>query len=102
VEKGIREVLVSGPLASFPVHDVRVIIYDGKSHPVDSKEVAFATAGRKAFIDAITKARPVLLEPIVSAEVTVPDTYIGAVTGDLSSRRGQITAHAGYRPVSRP
>jgi len=95
VEKGIREVLVSGPLASFPVHDVRVIIYDGKSHPVDSKEVAFATAGRKAFIDAISKARPVLLEPIVSAEVTVPDTYIGAVTGDLSSRRGQITGTRG-------
>lgn len=95
VEKGIREVLVSGPLASFPVHDVRVIIYDGKSHPVDSKEVAFATAGRKAFIDAISKARSVLLEPIVNAEVTVPDTYIGAVTGDLSSRRGQITGTRG-------
>ncbi len=95
VEKGIREVLVAGPLASFPVHDVRVIIYDGKSHPVDSKEVAFATAGRKAFIDAISKARPVLLEPIVSAEVTLPDSYIGAVTGDLSSRRGQITGTRG-------
>ncbi len=95
VEKGIREVLVSGPLASFPVHDVRVIIYDGKSHPVDSKEVAFATAGRKAFIDAITKARPVLLEPIVTVEVTVPESYIGTVTGDLSSRRGQITGTRG-------
>ncbi len=95
VEKGIREVLVSGPLASFPVHDVRVIIYDGKSHPVDSKEVAFATAGRKAFIDAISKARSVLLEPIVNVEVTVPDTYIGTVTGDLSSRRGQITGTRG-------
>ncbi len=95
VEKGIREVLVSGPLASFPVHDVRVIIYDGKSHPVDSKEIAFSTAGRKAFIDAITKARPVLLEPIVTTEVTVPDTYIGVVTGDLSSRRGQITGTRG-------
>jgi len=95
VEKGIREVLVSGPLASFPVHDVRVIIYDGKSHPVDSKEIAFSTAGRKAFIDAISKARPVLLEPIVTTEVTVPDTYIGVVTGDLSSRRGQITGTRG-------
>ena len=95
VEKGIRDVLASGPLASFPVHDVRVIIYDGKSHPVDSKEVAFATAGRKAFIDAISKARSVLLEPIVNTEVTVPDAYIGAVTGDLSSRRGQITGTRG-------
>jgi elongation factor G len=82
-------------LASFPVHDVRVIIYDGKSHPVDSKEVAFATAGRKAFIDAISKARPVLLEPIVNVAVTVPDIHIGAVTGDLSSRRGQITGTRG-------
>ena len=95
VEKGIREVLASGPLASFPVHDVRVIIYDGKSHPVDSKEIAFVTAGRKAFIDAISKARSVLLEPIVTTEVTVPDAYIGVVTGDLSSRRGQITGTRG-------
>ena len=95
VEKGIREVLASGPLASFPVHDVRVIIYDGKSHPVDSKEIAFVTAGRKAFIDAISQARSVLLEPIVTTEVTVPDAYIGVVTGDLSSRRGQITGTRG-------
>ena len=95
VEKGIREVLAAGPLASFPVHDVRVIIYDGKSHPVDSKEVAFVTAGRKAFIDALSKARLVLLEPIVNTEVTVPDSYIGVVTGDLSSRRGQITGTRG-------
>jgi elongation factor G len=95
VEKGIREVLASGPLANFPVHDVRVIVYDGKSHPVDSKEIAFVTAGRKAFIDAISKARPVLLEPIVTAEVTVPESHIGAVTGDLSSRRGQITGTRG-------
>jgi elongation factor G len=95
VEKGIREVLASGPLASFPVHDVRVIVYDGKSHSVDSKEIAFVTAARKAFIDAISKARPVLLEPIVAAEVMVPDSHIGAVTGDLSSRRGQITGTRG-------
>ncbi|MBL8522570.1 MAG: elongation factor G [Betaproteobacteria bacterium] len=95
VEKGIREVLASGPLASFPVHDVRVIVYDGKSHAVDSKEIAFVTAARKAFIDAISKARPVLLEPIVATEVTVPDSFIGAVTGDLSSRRGQITGTRG-------
>ena len=95
VEKGIREVLVSGPRAGFPVHDVRVIIYDGKSHPVDSKEIAFSIAGRKAFIDAISKARPVLLEPIVNMEVVVPDAAIGATTGDLASRRGHITGTRG-------
>ena len=92
VEKGIRDVLASGPLASFPVHDVRVIIYDGKSHPVDSKEVAFATAGRKAFIDAISKARPVLLEPIVNVEVTVPDIHIGG-----GHRRSLFAARPDYR-----
>jgi elongation factor G len=98
VEKGIREVLASGPLASFPVHDVRVIVYDGKSHPVDSKEIAFVTAGRKAFIDAISKARPVLLEPIVNLEVTVPDAMIGTITGDISSHRGQITGTRALSP----
>ena len=95
VEKGIREVLVNGPRAGFPVHDVRVIVYDGKSHHVDSKEIAFSIAGRKAFIDAISKARPVLLEPIVNMEVVVPDANIGAVTGDLSSKHGHITATRG-------
>jgi elongation factor G len=98
VEKGVREVLVSGPLASFPVHDVRVVAYDGKSHPVDSKEIAFVTAGRKAFIDAMAKARPVLLEPIVNLEVTVPDNFIGTITGDISSHRGQITGTRGLAP----
>jgi len=95
VEKGIREVLVSGPRAGFPVHDVRVIIYDGKSHPVDSKEIAFSIAGRKAFVDALSKARSVLLEPIVNIEVVVPDGAIGATTGDLSARRGHITGTHG-------
>ncbi len=95
VEKGVREVLINGPRAGFPVHDVRVIVYDGKSHHVDSKEIAFAIAGRKAFIDAISKARPVLLEPIVNMEVVVPDAAIGATTGDISARRGQITGTRG-------
>ena len=95
VEKGIREVLAAGPMAGFPVHDVRVIVYDGKHHSVDSKEIAFAIAGRKAFIDAINKARAVLLEPIVNMEVSVPESFIGAVTGDISSRRGQITGTCG-------
>ena len=68
---------------------------DGKSHPVDSKEIAFPIAGRKAFIDAISKARPVLLEPIVNMEVVVPDAAIGATTGDLAARRGHITGTRG-------
>ncbi|OWW18790.1 elongation factor G [Noviherbaspirillum denitrificans] len=90
VEKGIRQVLDAGPLAGFPMQDVKVIVYDGKSHPVDSKEVAFATAGRKAFIDAVMKARPMVLEPIVNIEIVTPEECMGDITGDLSSRRGQI------------
>ncbi len=90
VEKGIRQVLEAGPLAGFPMQDVRVTVYDGKSHPVDSKEVAFATAGRKAFIDAVLKAHPIVLEPIVNIEIVTPEECMGDITGDLSSRRGQI------------
>ena len=73
------------------MQDVRVIVYDGKHHPVDSKEVAFVSAGRKAFLDAIAKARPIVLEPIVTSRSICPDTNMGDVTGDLSSRRGQVT-----------
>jgi elongation factor G len=91
VQKGVEQVLVSGPLAGFPLHDVRVTVHDGKYHPVDSKEVAFVAAGRKAFLDAIAKARPIILEPIVGMEVSCPAGYIGDVTGDLSQRRGQVT-----------
>jgi len=90
VEKGVRQVLEAGPLAGFPMQDVRVVVYDGKSHPVDSKEVAFVTAGRKAFIDAALKARPMVLEPIVNIEIVSPEECMGDITGDLSSRRGQI------------
>ena len=91
VKKGVEQVLVEGPLAGFPVQDVRVIVYDGKYHPVDSKEVAFVSAGRKAFLDAIGKARPIVLEPIVGVEINCPAATMGDVTGDLSSRRGQVT-----------
>ncbi|MDB5841026.1 MAG: elongation factor [Herminiimonas sp.] len=91
VEKGIQQVLEGGPLAGFPMQDVRVTVYDGKSHPVDSKEIAFSSAGRKAFIDAVLKARPVLLEPVVNIEVVTPEENMGDITGDLSSRRGQVT-----------
>ncbi|MXN80024.1 elongation factor G [Burkholderia sp. 4701] len=90
VEKGIQQVIDSGPLAGFPMQDVRVTVYDGKSHPVDSKEVAFVTAGRKAFIDAVLKAQPMVLEPIVDIEVMTPETAMGDIIGDLSSRRGQV------------
>ncbi|HVK53863.1 MAG TPA: elongation factor G [Burkholderiales bacterium] len=91
VEKGIHQVLESGPLAGFPMQDVRVIVYDGKHHPVDSKEIAFITAGRKAFIDAIMKAHPIVLEPIVNIEITTPESHMGDITGDLSSKRGQVS-----------
>jgi elongation factor G len=91
VEKGVREVLTQGPVAGYPMQDVRVIVYDGKHHPVDSKEVAFVSAGRKAFLDALTKARPIVLEPIVNVEIVCPDSNMGDITGDLSSRRGQVT-----------
>jgi elongation factor G len=90
VEKGVRQVLTSGPLSGYPVQDVRVTVYDGKSHAVDSKEVAFVAAGRKAFLDAIGKARPIVLEPIVTIEVITPQTSMGDISGDLSSRRGQL------------
>jgi elongation factor G len=91
VEKGIRQVLEGGPLAGFPMQDVRVTVYDGKSHPVDSKEIAFITAGRKAFIDAVLKARPIVLEPIVNVEIVTPEESMGDITGDLSARRGQVS-----------
>ena len=90
VEKGIHDVMESGAIAGYPLQDVRVAITDGKHHPVDSKEVAFRTTGKYAFRDAITKAKPVLLEPIVNMEVTVPENQMGTITGDLSGKRGRI------------
>ena len=90
IEKGVREVLDHGAIAGYPLQDVRVIVYDGKHHPVDSKEVAFKSAGKYAFIDAVKKAKPVLLEPIVNMEVTVPEDKMGTITGDLSGKRGRI------------
>jgi elongation factor G len=91
VEKGVRQALDHGVIAGYPVEDIRVTVYDGKSHPVDSKEIAFVTAGRKATIDAILKASPILLEPIVTIEITAPDRFVGDLTSDLSSKRGQVT-----------
>ncbi len=91
VEKGVRQVLDSGVIAGHPLQDVRVIVYDGKSHAVDSKDIAFATAGRKAFIDAVRKASPIVLEPIVKVEITAPGHCMGDVTGDLAAKRGQVS-----------
>ncbi len=91
VEKGVREVLASGAITGHPVVDLRVIVYDGKHHPVDSKEIAFVTAGRKAFMAAVQAARPIVLEPIVDVEITAPDSAVGDIAGDLSTKRGQVS-----------
>ena len=91
VEKGVRQILEQGAVAGYPLEDVRVTVYDGKYHAVDSKEVAFVAAGKKAFLDAIEKASPIVLEPIVNVNVTVPQDNMGDVTGDLSSKRGRIS-----------
>lgn len=93
VEKGVRQVLSEGAIAGYPVQDVKVTVYDGKHHAVDSKEIAFVTAGRKAFLDAIEKARPIVLEPIVKVEMFAPSNSMGDIAGDLSSRRGRISGN---------
>ena len=90
VEKGVREALALGVIAGYPLVDVKVIVYDGKHHTVDSKEIAFMTAGRKAFMAAVRAARPIIVEPIVDVEISAPDAAMGDITGDLSSRRGQV------------
>lgn len=91
VEKGVREVLAGGAIAGYPVVDVKVTVFDGKHHSVDSKEIAFVTAGRKAFMAAIREARPIVLEPIVHVEISAPDAAMGDITGDLSSKRGLVS-----------
>ena len=98
VEKGVRAVLGAGFLAGYPIEDLRVIVYDGKSHPVDSKEVAFISAGRKAFLDALGKARAIVLEPIVNMDVVTPEANMGDVAGDLASRRGHLKGQDAPRP----
>ena len=90
VEKGVRQVLEDGAIAGYPMQDVKVTVYDGKYHSVDSKEIAFVAAGKKAFLDAINKAKPVVLEPIVKADITTPDEFMGTINGDLASKRGRI------------
>ncbi len=98
VEKGVRAVLESGYVAGYPIQDVRVIVYDGKSHPVDSKDVAFMSAGRKAFLDALGKARPIVLEPIVNVQIVAPEQKMGDIAGELSGHRGQIKGSDAPRP----
>jgi elongation factor G len=90
VEKGVHDILAGGAIAGYPVQDIKVVVTDGKHHPVDSKDIAFRTAGKYALRDAITKARPALLEPVVNMEITVPEKYVGDITGDLNGRRGRI------------
>ena len=91
IEKGVHQVLETGAIAGYPLSGVRVSVYDGKYHPVDSKEVAFVAAGKKAFIDAVQKARPVLLEPYVALEVTAPASHMGDLTAELSGKRGRVS-----------
>ncbi|AHX12185.1 elongation factor G [Dyella jiangningensis] len=90
IEKGVRQALESGAIAGYPIQDLRVTVYDGKYHPVDSKEVAFVSAGKKAFLDAVGKARPIVLEPIVDVEVAIPEASVGDVTGGLAGKRARI------------
>jgi elongation factor G len=94
VEKGVRLAMADGAIAGYPVVDVRVVITDGKSHSVDSKEIAFVTAARKAFVAAVREARPIVLEPVVELEITAADGQVGDITGDLSARRGQVNGTA--------
>jgi elongation factor G len=93
VEKGVRMVLAEGAIAGFPLQDVRVVVYDGKHHPVDSKEVAFVAAGRQAFKKACLEATPIVLEPIVRLEIAAPGTSTGDISGDLATRRGRVSGN---------
>jgi len=91
VEKGVRQVLETGVIAGYPLVDLRVTVYDGKHHTVDSKEVAFIAAGRKALMAAVREARPLVLEPIVHVDITAPESSMGDITGDLAAHRAQIS-----------
>lgn len=91
VEKGILQAIQEGVIAGYQIQDLEVTLYDGKYHPVDSKEVAFVAAGKKAFSEAFKSAKPVVLEPIVDIRVTLPSANMGDITGDLSTKRGRVT-----------
>ncbi len=91
VETGVTQAMAEGAVNGYPMQDIRVVVTDGKHHSVDSKEIAFIQAGKKAFLDAVARARPIVMEPIVNAEFTIPPDSVGGVTGDLSGMRGMIT-----------
>jgi len=97
VEKGVMQVMNEGAISGYSMQDIEVTVYDGKYHPVDSKEIAFVTAGRIAFLDAIKNAGPQILEPIVSVDVTVPDAFMGDITGNLAGRRARISGTESLR-----
>ena len=90
VEKGILQVMESGAISGHEMQDIKVSVYDGKHHSVDSKEIAFVQAGKRAFMDAVTKARPIVMEPIVDINLNVPNDCMGDVAGDLSSMGGMV------------
>ncbi len=90
VEKGVKEALANGVIAGYPLTDLKVTLYDGTYHEVDSSEVAFKIAGSQALQAAVKQAQPVILEPIMKVEVTTPEEFMGTVIGDLSAKRGQI------------
>jgi elongation factor G len=90
IQKGIKQVLEAGPIAGYPVVDVKAIVYDGKEHPVDSKDIAFQVAGREAFKEAFKQSGAVLLEPIIEIKIVVPEEFMGDVMGDLTTRRGRV------------
>ncbi|NQT29081.1 MAG: elongation factor G, partial [Candidatus Saganbacteria bacterium] len=102
VETGIKEAMATGVVAGFPVIDLRVILFDGSYHDVDSSEIAFKIAGSMAFKRGVLKSKPVLLEPVMKVEVVVPEHYMGDVIGDLNSRRGRIEgmeSHMGIQTI---
>jgi len=90
IEKGVRHVLDTGVIAGFPIRDIKAIVFDGKEHPVDSKDIAFQTAGREAFKLAVQGAGPQLLEPVYTMDVTVPDEFMGDIMSDFTTRRGRV------------
>ena len=90
VDKGLREAIKEGVLAGYPMVNLKCTLFDGKYHPVDSKEIAFITAAKLAYAEGVAKASPCILEPIMHLEVTVPDSYMGDVMGDMNKRRGRI------------
>ena len=89
-EKGLREAMQKGVLAGYPMVDLKCTLFDGKEHPVDSKEVAFISAAKLAYDDGVRRAKPTILEPVYSYEITVPDNYTGDILGDMNKRRGRI------------